>query len=128
MSILPPSPRLTDGSKKLLLLLPILNQIFPQQHPKLILGLLVLVYNFLPFPAWALGLPSEDIPEEVLRLEIITSARSPLDGKPIDSWQYAEIIEKIKTSPYSPQLNPKVGNVIFLLQLRQLLKSIIFSL
>ncbi len=80
-------------------------------------------------PLQALSLPPpEDIPEEVLRSEVVTTARSPLDGKPMNSLQYAAIKEKLKTTPYPAQLNPKIGNIILLLQLRQLFKSIFFPL
>jgi hypothetical protein len=68
--------------------------------------------------------PPEDIAEEVLRTEIITEARSPIDGKPVTAAEYAEIEAKLKKSPFPPQLNPKLRHLVFLLRIRKLLNTI----
>ena len=65
--------------------------------------------------------PPEDIPEEILRTEIITEARSPLDGKPLTAAEYAELQVELAEAKMPPELSPQVREIIFLLQLRRLL-------
>jgi hypothetical protein len=73
--------------------------------------------------------PANDIPEEILRAEIIVEARSPVDGKPLSASEFAELIVRveqqlarddgaatIKTSPFK--------NVLVLLRLRSFLRSL----
>ena len=79
-----------------------------------------------PLYSWvALSLPpANDPPEEVLRSEIITDARSPIDGKPLTAAEYAELQAEIqKGQPVQPQLSPKVRRTIGLLRLRRLIKT-----
>ncbi len=64
--------------------------------------------------------PAADIPEEILRTEIITAARSPVDGKLLTAAEYAELQAKLQTAP-PPKLNTRVRENIFLLRLRKLL-------
>lgn len=73
-------------------------------------------------PALALP-PASDIPEEVLRTEIILEARSPVDGKPLTAAQYAQLQGFLQTRRTPPQLNTKVRDTIFLLRLRQTLRT-----
>ena len=76
-------------------------------------------------PAWGLP-PPEDTPEEVLRTEIITEARSPLDGKPLTAAEYAELKAQLEgRQPPDPQVNPKLRELIFLLQLRHQIRQIL---
>ncbi|NRB07788.1 MAG: glutathione S-transferase [Richelia sp.] len=73
---------------------------------------------------FALALPPvADIPEEILRTQIITSARSPIDGKLLTAAEYAELQAKLRVAP-PPKLNPKVRETIFLLRLRNLLMRV----
>jgi hypothetical protein len=51
---------------------------------------LLLCLLLLPTPAISLP-PPEDLPEEILRTEIITEARSPIDGQPITPAEYAQL-------------------------------------
>lgn len=69
--------------------------------------------------------PPEDIPEEVLRTEIITEALSPIDGKPLTSAEYAKIKAELAESPYPPELNSRLQHLIFLLKVRKMLKTFI---
>jgi hypothetical protein len=64
--------------------------------------------------------PPEDIPEEILRTEIITEGRSPIDGKPLTAAEYAELQEQLQASP-PPQLDSRVRQTIYLIQLRKTL-------
>ncbi|MBA3924191.1 MAG: hypothetical protein H0X31_21825 [Nostocaceae cyanobacterium] len=64
--------------------------------------------------------PILDTPEEVLRTEIITEARSPINGKPLTAVEYAELQTQIATGA-TPQLNAKIRENVFLLRLRHAL-------
>lgn len=69
--------------------------------------------------------PSDDIPEEVLQMEIITEARSPLNGEPLTAAEYAELQAQLATSPYDPEVSAELQHLIFLLRLRRLLNTFI---
>jgi hypothetical protein len=73
--------------------------------------------------AWTLP-PPEDVPEEVLRTEILTEARSPIDGKLLTAAEYAQLQAQLQIQPPNPQVNPQVRNLIFLIRLRQLFRSL----
>ena len=73
-------------------------------------------------PALALP-PASDIPEEVLRTEIILEARSPVDGKSLTAAEYAELQAQLQTRSTPPKLNPQVRDTIFLLRLRRTLRT-----
>jgi hypothetical protein len=64
--------------------------------------------------------PPEDIPEEILRTEIITEARSPIDGKRLSAAEYAELQAQQQTSP-PPKLNTRIREQVFLLRIRRVL-------
>ena len=72
----------------------------------------------------AVSLPPEEIPEEVWRTEIITEARSPVDGKPITAAEYAELQAQLQRRT-APQLNPKVEGTIILLRLRRVIRTLL---
>jgi len=69
--------------------------------------------------------PPEDTPEEVLRTEIITEARSPVDGKPLTAAEYAQLQAQLQARPIAPQLSPKVREAILLLRLRRVIRTIL---
>jgi hypothetical protein len=62
--------------------------------------------------------PVEDTPEEILRTEIITIGRSPIDGKLLTAAEYAELQTQLRISP-PPKLNTQIRETIFLLRLRK---------
>lgn len=66
--------------------------------------------------------PPEQTPEEVLRTKIILEARSPIDGKPLTAAEYAQLQADLAQSPYPPELSSDVQQLIFLLQVRQMLR------
>jgi hypothetical protein len=73
--------------------------------------------------------PANDIPEEVLRAEIITEARSPIDGKPLSAAEFAELVIKIEQQldrdiASTATNNPKLKNLLFLIRLRGFLRSV----
>lgn len=95
-----------------------------KRHQLLILGvgtsLFVGLNLFIPT---ASQLRAIEIPEEVLRTEIIIEARSPIDGKPLNAAEYAELQAQLQTRPNPPKLSPKVRETVFLLRLRQLIRT-----
>ncbi|MER3492537.1 MAG: hypothetical protein C4323_09505 [Mastigocladus sp. ERB_26_2] len=64
--------------------------------------------------------PPEDIPEEILRTEIILAARSPIDGKPLSAADYAQLQAQLQQAP-PPKLSSNIRDNIFLLRLRKAL-------
>jgi hypothetical protein len=69
--------------------------------------------------------PPKDIPEEVLRTEIILEARSPIDGKPLTAAEYAQLKAELEQSAFPPQVSSNIRQLIFLLNVRKLFKIII---
>ena len=77
-------------------------------------------------PGWCMALPSpEDVPEEVLRTEIILEGRSPVDGKPLSAAEYEELKAQLAQTRFRPEVNSDIQQLIFLLQLRKFFKTII---
>lgn len=68
--------------------------------------------------------PPEETPEEVLRTEIITEARSPIDGKPLTAAEYAQLQAELSQRSTPPQLSPEIRQNIFLLRLRNFLRTV----
>ena len=79
---------------------------------------------FFAAPALALP-PPEDTPEEVLRTEIITEARSPLTGEPLSADEYAVLMEQLQDPNRNPQVSPEVASLIGLLQFRRVFKPLL---
>lgn len=77
-------------------------------------------------PSLVLALPpSDDLPEEISRTEIITEARSPIDGKPLTAAEYLELQAELQTNPTpQPQLSPQLRNTVSLLKLRKFIKTV----
>ena len=81
-------------------------------------------------PVKAIDLPPDnDIPEEVLRAEIIIEARSPIDGQALSANQFAELVvnakEKLdRENEISATSNPKIKEILLLIRLRSFLKSV----
>jgi hypothetical protein len=69
--------------------------------------------------------PAADLPEEVLRTEMITEARSPIDGQPLTAAEYAELQAELRsTDAIKPRVSPKIQRLILLLRVRKVIKSI----
>jgi len=87
--------------------------------------LLVTSFSLLSLPTVGRALPPpEEIPEERLRTEIILEARSPIDGQPLSPAEYEELLAEIVDRP-APTLSPQIREVIFLLQLRRVLRPVL---
>lgn len=88
------------------------------------LGLLLIVSS----PTVTLAqtaLPADEIPEEVLRTEIITEARSPLDGQPLTAAEYAELEAELSSrESIDAAVSPELRRLVTLLRLRKLIKTV----
>ncbi len=75
--------------------------------------------------ASAEALPApEDRPEEVLRAQIITGGRSPIDGSPLTAAEYAQLQAELSAAPPEKiELSPKIRRNIGLLRLRKFIKT-----
>lgn len=70
--------------------------------------------------------PPEDTPEEVLRTEVLTEARSPLNGEPLTAAEYAELQAALRsTEAVQPQVSAKIRRLIGLLKLRKVIRRIV---
>ncbi|MBW4613507.1 MAG: hypothetical protein KME21_09515 [Desmonostoc vinosum HA7617-LM4] len=67
--------------------------------------------------------PPEDTPEEILRTQIITEARSPIDGKYLSAAEYAELQTQLQEAP-PPILTSRIREQIFLLRIRKTLLEV----
>jgi len=93
-------------------------------NPGLWGGLTALVVG-LPNPAPTLAQPvPEEVPEEVLRTEIITAARSPITGEPLSAEEYAALEEDLQSQQGLPEADPSVARLLLLIQLRQLAEPV----
>lgn len=82
---------------------------------------------FLATTAQAQTLPPvEEIPEEVLRTEVITSARSPLDGTPLSAAEYAQLQANLRSPDrVQAQLASELPGGIMQLRLLKVLKGLL---
>jgi hypothetical protein len=69
--------------------------------------------------------PSDEVPEEILRNELIFEARSPIDGSPMSAAEYAALQERLQTPTEAPLVNQDLRYLIFLLELRGAIKPIL---
>jgi len=85
------------------------------------LKLFAFTASLFVLPQVAIALPPpEDIPEEVLRAEIITEGRSPIDGSVVTAAEYAEIEREIAEREFPPTVNAEIQHTIFLIRLLKL--------
>lgn len=90
-----------------------------------ILGAAVPLWLFSPSTLQALP-PPEDIPEEILRTEMITEARSPIDGKLLSAAEYAELQASLQLdSPPEPMVSREIKHLLFLLRIRSQMRLIL---
>ncbi|HYW21408.1 MAG TPA: hypothetical protein VE956_19330 [Nodularia sp. (in: cyanobacteria)] len=100
-----------------------------RKNKKKFFGLLIVTTSILLWltSTWGTSVvalpPPEDIPEEILRTEIIIDARSPIDGKPLNAAEYAELQEQLQVRP-RPKLSADVRQTVYLIQLRKALLQI----
>jgi hypothetical protein len=71
-----------------------------------------------------LSLPEkEDIPEEVLRTEIVLEGRSPLNGQPVNLAEYSRLQQELAQSRFPPNLSPQLRHQVFLLELLKMIRT-----
>ena len=75
-------------------------------------------------PAEALP-PASDVPEEILRTEIILEGRSPVNGEPLSAAEYEELQAELAQTTLDPKIASDLQQLIFLLQIRKFVKTII---
>jgi hypothetical protein len=88
------------------------------------------IYAQMVLPVRANTWPVDhDIPEEILRAEIITEARSPIDGRALSATEFAELVVETKQQLDRADADlgsssPKLKEILFLLRLRGFLRSV----
>lgn len=88
------------------------------------------IWSQIALPVRADSIPIDrDIPEEMLRAEIITEARSPIDGRPLSAIEFAELV--VESKQQIDRANAELGagssklkETLFLLRLRGFLRSV----
>jgi len=66
-----------------------------------------------------------EIPEEILRTEIITEARSPITGKPMTAAEYAQLQAELSDPITDGIISDDLRYLIFLLQIRRTIRPIV---
>ena len=66
-----------------------------------------------------------DIPEEILRTEIITDARSPITGKRLSAADYAQLQAELAAPAGDTLVSQDVRYLFFLLQFRRAIQPIL---
>jgi hypothetical protein len=83
----------------------------------------------LPVPAQVVTVDvteaAEEIPEEILRTEIITEARSPLTGEPLNAAEYAQLQAELASPAGGNLVSQDLRYLVFLLQLRRAVRPIL---
>ena len=67
----------------------------------------------------------DDIPEEILRTEIITGARSPLTGEMLSAAEYAQLQAALAAPAGGTLVRDDIRYLIFLLQFRRAIRPIV---
>ncbi len=68
--------------------------------------------------------PPEDIPEEILRTEVVTEGRSPEDGSVLTAAEYATLQAELAEREFPPEVNEDIQHTIFLLRLLKLFRTV----
>jgi len=67
-----------------------------------------------------------DLPEEVLRSEILLDGRSPFDGKRLTATEYTELQQEIEqANAVEPNVAPKIRRLVGLIKFRKFIKRIL---
>jgi hypothetical protein len=68
----------------------------------------------------------EEVPEEVLRSEILLDGRSSFTGERLSATEYAEMQSEIEqTNTVEPQVSPKLRTLVGLVKLRKFIKTVL---
>jgi hypothetical protein len=92
------------------------------------LKLILITSSLILHPSSLLALPPpDDPPEEILRTEIITEARSSIDGKPLTATEYSQFQTELQQKPQArpeTEVSPQVRQLVNLLRLRKFIKTV----
>jgi len=69
--------------------------------------------------------PPEDPPEEILRTQVITAARSPLDGEPLTPAAYATLTDTLQDPNRVGTVPADLEGLIRLLEVRRVVRPIL---
>jgi hypothetical protein len=91
-------------------------------------GMTIVGLTALPVGADTVSV-DRDLPEEVLRAEIITEGRSPIDGRALSATEFAQLVvdSKQQLDRANAELgagSSKLKETLFLLRLRGFLRSV----
>jgi hypothetical protein len=91
------------------------------------LGIVAVAIVLMPCPARATEpFTPEEIPEEVLRSEILLDGRSSFTGERLSATEYAEMQSEIeKMNAVEPQVASKLRNLVGLIKLRKFIKTVL---
>lgn len=93
-------------------------------QPRLLLPTAIAFFSLLNGLGTASALPPpEDLPEEILRVEIVTEARSPLNGEPLSADEYAQLRDRLAERGFPPDVAPNLRQLIFMLELRRFINT-----
>jgi hypothetical protein len=68
----------------------------------------------------------EEVPEEVLRSEILLDGRSALDGRRLSATEYTELLSELEAAnTVEPQVDSKLRNLVGLVKLRKFIKTVL---
>ncbi|MEL6222832.1 MAG: hypothetical protein AAFQ57_04090 [Cyanobacteria bacterium J06626_14] len=81
--------------------------------------------SFIHAPSLQALPPADDVPEEILRAEVILDGRSPLDGEPLTAEEYAELQALLAESEFAPTVSSDIRYIIFVLQVRRMLRTLV---
>ncbi|MGK7912859.1 MAG: hypothetical protein AB4050_15500 [Synechococcus sp.] len=69
--------------------------------------------------------PPDDIPEEVLRAQVVLEGRSAIDNSELSPTEYAELQALLEESQeVTPRVSPELQRLILLLKLRKILRTV----
>jgi hypothetical protein len=81
---------------------------------------------------WSMGLghalpPPEDVPEEVLRTQLVLEGRSPATGEPLTAGEHAaqQTSRRDRIEDQPRELPPQVQQIVTLLKLRRVLRPVL---
>ncbi len=86
---------------------------------------LLLVLPLSPVSAQTAAPQTGDVPEEVARLQPIEHARSPEDNRLLTPAEYALLQEELQKAQETRAVSPRLRQLILLLRVRKVLKTII---
>lgn len=91
-------------------------------------GVLLSVFSF-EFAAAQTVAATEEIPEEVIQIQVLLESKSQLTGHSQTLSVYAQEQQQLRvvTSEVPPRLDPSIYRAVTLLRLRRLLKSLVPS-